>query len=170
MWSSKVSLQSYECQFHVSGVCADDFEVSIFLTEISTRHSLLVKSKTFKAKDFGDNPLRDLPSNDDDPVVIREDSDGEDEAALADILSVDSDNSEVMEPPTKRQKQRASGDHESDDKKKLGFQTSYNGFSIWGWVLCLLVERKGVPGKRSDDTSAQALMQEWISSQQQAEE
>lgn len=58
-----------------------------------------------------------------------------------------------------------------DDKKKLRFQTTYQGFSIWGWVLCLLVTRKGGPSKKRTDTNAgQALMEEWISSTQQQEE
>ena len=56
-----------------------------------------------------------------------------------------------------------------DDKKKLRFDTTYDGFNIWGFVLCLLVERKGSHGKKlegSDGGSAQALMEEWISTQQ----
>lgn len=58
---------------------------------------------------------------------------------------------------------------EDDDKKKLGFQTTYEGFSIWGWILCLFVERKGGPGKKSTglDGNAQALMQDWITSTQE---
>lgn len=58
-----------------------------------------------------------------------------------------------------------------DDKKKLGFKTTYEGFSIWGWVLCLLVTRKGGPNKKRTDTNAgQALMEDWISSTQQQED
>ncbi len=56
-----------------------------------------------------------------------------------------------------------------DDKKKMRFDTTYNGFNIWGFVLCLLVERRGGQGKKlqgSDGGSAQALMEEWISTQQ----
>lgn len=59
----------------------------------------------------------------------------------------------------------------SDDKKKLHFQTTYDGFSIWGWVLCLLVTRRGGPSKKmTDSNAAQALMEEWISSTQQQQE
>ncbi len=58
-----------------------------------------------------------------------------------------------------------------DDKKKLGFKTTYEGFSIWGWVLCLLVTRKGVPNKgRTEGNAGQALMEEWISLTQQQQE
>jgi hypothetical protein len=58
-----------------------------------------------------------------------------------------------------------------DDKKKLGFKTTYEGFSIWGWVLCLLVTRKGVPTKKKTENNAgQVLMEEWITSTQQQQE
>jgi hypothetical protein len=60
-----------------------------------------------------------------------------------------------------------------EDKKKLGFETTYEGFSIWGWVLCLLVTRKGGPSKKkTESNAAQALMEEWIvlTQQQQEEE
>jgi len=58
---------------------------------------------------------------------------------------------------------------EDDDKKKLGFKTTYEGFSIWGWVLCLFVERKGGPKKQASELgpNSQALMQEWIASTQE---
>lgn len=59
-------------------------------------------------------------------------------------------------------------DEDDDDKKKLGFKTTYEGFSIWGWVLCLFIERKGGPGKQASavEGNSQALMQEWIASTQ----
>jgi hypothetical protein len=60
---------------------------------------------------------------------------------------------------------------DEDDKKKLSFKTTYEGFSIWGWVLCLLVTRKGGPSrKRTENNAGQALMEEWISSTQQQQE
>lgn len=64
---------------------------------------------------------------------------------------------------------------ESSDDKKLRLTTSYEGFSIWGWVLCLLVTRKGRKKGSSVGTSSasasassgQALMEEWIGTQMQ---
>lgn len=59
----------------------------------------------------------------------------------------------------------------ADDKKKLGLKTTYEGFSIWGWVLCLLVARKGGPSRRRTENAAgQALMEEWISLTQEQHE
>lgn len=56
-----------------------------------------------------------------------------------------------------------------DDKKKLGLNTTYEGFSIWGWVLCLFVERKGGPARKQSglEGNSQALMQDWIVSTQE---
>ena len=60
-----------------------------------------------------------------------------------------------------------------DDKKKLSLKTTYDGFSIYGRILCLVVKRKGsVKGKEAAVGSAgsgQAMMEAWISSTQMAE-
>lgn len=56
------------------------------------------------------------------------------------------------------------------DDKKLQLTTSYEGFGIWGWVLCLLITRKGQKNRKKVDgatTSGQALMEEWIGTQMQ---
>jgi hypothetical protein len=60
----------------------------------------------------------------------------------------------------------------NDDKKKLGFNTTYEGFSIWGRVLCLFIERKGGPGKKPSGvpSNSQALMQDWIQTQEQKDD
>jgi hypothetical protein len=60
----------------------------------------------------------------------------------------------------------------ADDKKKLGFNTTYEGFSIWGRVLCLFIERKGGPGKKPYGVpgNSQALMQDWIQTQEQKDD
>jgi hypothetical protein len=60
---------------------------------------------------------------------------------------------------------------DEEENKKVGFKTTYEGFGIWGWVLCLLVTRKGVANRRQTDKDAgQALMEEWIASTQEQEE
>ncbi|KAJ9605060.1 hypothetical protein H2200_010450 [Cladophialophora chaetospira] len=139
----------------------DDFEVSIFLTEINTRHSLLVKNKTFTEK----TPLKSNNGNKmTGPVTIR-DEDDEDAVNLADIPAVEDADRNDGDPD----EDRAPVFDEEDDKKKLGFNTTYEGFSIWGRVLCLFVERKGGPSKKSTGIpgNSQALMQDWIQSTQE---
>ncbi|KAI1404909.1 hypothetical protein F4819DRAFT_445919 [Hypoxylon fuscum] len=211
-------------------VVEDDFEVSIFLTETSTRHALLTKHKHFH-----DTTQTKLVSNsgrlvgasneapiDVDaatelaPIIQREESDDEDAAAaLAAIPAVDEtaagsssgrrpkrarrntetetetaadrsgeghqqnsdveivsdsqdeegvdgddddglfvhddddpdDDQATRSPPAKRRRQAAAvtaegSNAEDDDKKKLAMDISYEGFSIYGRVLCLVVKRR----------------------------
>ncbi|KAJ9503815.1 hypothetical protein H2202_000954 [Exophiala xenobiotica] len=138
----------------------DDFEVSIFLTEIRTPHSLLVKNKTFKQKPpIQTNNGGKLTGTNSDAVLIRDESDEED---------VDLERIPQAEDPDEGL-DAALTTTDDDDKKKLGFKTIYEGFSIWGKVLCLFIERKGGPAKKSSgiEGNAQALMQDWIASTQE---
>ncbi|EKG15500.1 hypothetical protein MPH_07312 [Macrophomina phaseolina MS6] len=63
---------------------------------------------------------------------------------------------------------------EPDDKKKMALNTSYDGFSIYGRILCLVVKRKGPiarPGGSSGSAvahgtaSSQQMMEDWVSTQ-----
>jgi intein/homing endonuclease len=154
---------------------ADDFEVSIFLTETATRHSLLTKSKTFKDNDEITHNANRLIGTDKEPVLIRGESDDEADLIPFDKIPSANDSADDDEPSKKRvrnsaRRQGPERDVDEDDKKKLTFKTSYEGFSIWGWVLCLLVDRKGGPGKKASGPDAQALMAEWITSTQLQQE
>jgi len=189
-------------------VVEEDFEVSIFLTETSTRHSLLTKQKHFREPN-----KKSLQSNsqkltgatndtaievEDAPVIRREDSE-EDVLNLQDLpeaeedeedsLFVDEDDgprrskrprgitnassppesSPGFEPLPKRRKDNEGIDTEGegDDKKKMAMDTSYDGFSIYGRVLCLVVKRKDKKGKGPAGMSGgQAMMEDWITSTQ----
>jgi len=142
------------------------------LTELKTRHSLIVKHKTFKQKaslSTNNGGKMTAANHGVDSIMIRDESDDED-IAISDIPAAD-DESDVEE--TSRKLDEDFNPEQDDDKKKLGFKTTYDGFSIWGWVLCLFVERKGGPGKKSaaaTEGNAQALMQDWITSTQQQKE
>ena len=59
-----------------------------------------------------------------------------------------------------------------DDKKKLGLNTSYDGFSIYGRILCLVIKRRGMrnPTSASSVTSSQAMLENWVSTQAVAEQ
>lgn len=203
---------------------SDDFEVSIFLTELSSRHSVLTKQKIFKDKariqsnsgkltnwlttGTSDQPvlINEEPT---EPIVIREEDDEELiniadipeannvpassrrsarpkrqlEIAEKDTLSDESgsDNSALFVPgrPSKRSKTSETpakttedGDAEEagDDKKKLGLKTSYDGFSIYGRILCLVVKRRGVRTSGGGaPASSQAMLENWVSTQAAAE-
>jgi hypothetical protein len=194
-----------------SGV-VDDFEVSIFLTEAGTRHSLLTKQKHFLDKKEGgmksnankltgsgsavaseaaDTPFIPIEDDEDDNLLARipsapineddnedsglvngsrrrtkrgRDGDGDDGMFVPDI------DSEDERPPSKRirdiSQNYADEEDGQDDKKKLGMKTSYDGFSIYGKVLCLVVKRRGGIGTTKAANGGEAMMEGWIRSTQ----
>ncbi|KAG9255936.1 uncharacterized protein F5Z01DRAFT_525577 [Emericellopsis atlantica] len=186
-------------------VIEDDFEVSIFLTETNTRHSILTKHKHFHDKApeklrsntnkllgaTNENPV-DL--DDSNPPVLREESDDE-VTTLADIpLAGGSDTSRGKqakpdqpdddefgmedEEPYAVEIDSDEGDDSAmaqgnDDKKKMAMDVSYEGFSIYGRVLCLVVRKKDRSNQRTTSKSrpgaqagGQARMENWITSTQ----
>ncbi|KAL2878671.1 hypothetical protein SGCOL_005894 [Colletotrichum sp. CLE4] len=213
-------------------VVQDEFEVSMFLTETSTRHSLLTKHKHFRDKAPGKlqsnsnkliNETNDVPIDLDmesevaaGVVPIRQESESEDDiAGLSRIPAVDetsrprrskrqrgepredqdadfamsSDNDAGAEAsaieidsdddaprPSKRVKKQETGsdlEQDGDDKKKMAMDVSYEGFAIYGRVLCLVVKKR--QGLRLAVSTAaggakqpvgQASMENWISSTQ----
>ena len=201
-----VVADAYRC-VHVL-IPAEDFEVSIFLTETSTRHSLLYKQKHFREpnkKGLQSNSQKltgatnDTPIEVEDvPMIMREESD-EDGLDLQDVPEVEDEISDAdslfvsevegsrrskrqraatntgsppefapgFEPQAKRRKDAdLSAEEEADDKKKMAMDTSYDGFSIYGRVLCLVVKRKDKKGKGPAVSGGQAMMEDWITSTQ----
>lgn len=202
----------------------EDFEVSIFLKETSTRHSLLTKRKEFNSKPklksngkgltgwLGGNKKEDaidLEEGNQVPEVLREE--GEDDVVeLRDIpeastgkkrkpleaegqdaddaLFVSSSDEEFFATqraqPAKKRRRRdeaaveAVEDDEElkDDKKKLALDTTFDGFSIYGRILCLIVTRKGkkepLTGALNDAQPAggSQMMEKFIATQVAREE
>ncbi|KAJ5340535.1 hypothetical protein N7541_009659 [Penicillium brevicompactum] len=162
--------------------CPDDFEVAIFLRESRTRHSLLTRNKTFHGHGTRDkNPDSVSRPGDDtenptgstnDEIMIESDSEPE---GLHDIPESTGDEAPASARPKRKSKLKAGGvqleEDMGTDEKKLRFSTHYESFNICGWVLCLLVTRKGGKAKSSAataETPQQPLMEEWISTQAQA--
>jgi hypothetical protein len=196
-------------------ILTEDFEVSIFLTETSTRHSLLTKQKHFhepKKTGIQSNSSKLTGATNDTaidveeaPIIRREDSEEEEaalnlqdipaaEEALSDTddlfvseeegprrskrarrtnTELDDDFSPVPSPETEPLSKRRKEDSEvspdvveTDDKKKMGMETSYDGFSIYGRVLCLVIKRKDKKGKNPAVIGGQQAMEDWITSTQ----
>jgi hypothetical protein len=186
----------------------DDFEVTIFLTELSTRHSLLTKQKLFRdrprLKSTGTRLTGWLNNSRENRIVIEDDErvpeilreEDEEVVELRDIpeagangkrkvantvndedeaLFVSSDDEEFFQTQreagrkrTKRtpnQSAPASEDTTADDKKKLAMNTSYDGFSIYGRILCLVVKRKGKKAGPSAPVGGSQMMEQWVSTQ-----
>lgn len=187
------------------------------MTETSTRHSLIYRTKHFRDKlppKLESNSSKligetdSIPMDVDDeyhaPVLQEED---EEDVRLSDIpvaetttrrskrqrgmLDPGQDGSEVSEddettsaieidsdteaPPHKRPRARENdGLDASDDKKKLAMDVSYEGFAIYGQVLCLVVKKRASATTTSNSNSGgaksrpegQAMMENWISSTQ----
>ena len=195
-------------------VCSDDFDVSIFLTELSTPHSILTRQKVFKAdkdriKSNSEKMIGTIedPMEIDDDIGIRAESEDEGKSRLHEIptargnsnaayeeegqthapealfLSEDSEDSasgkglQTQQATTSRGKQEqrveseAKEDHTtSDNKKKMAVKTTYDGFRIYGRILCLVVKRKGIPKRKQVLHGAgQAMMEDWITSTQLAQ-
>ncbi|KAH8600980.1 hypothetical protein B0O99DRAFT_649040 [Bisporella sp. PMI_857] len=183
----------------------DDFEVSIFLTETSTRHSLLTKRKLLL--DPNKKPIQSNSSKltgdtkdtaidiDDEPVIRREEGEGgclglQDLPAIEETSSdtsalfvsddegprrskrprttvIDSEDDGHGEEHASKQRKvaEALSDEETEDKKKMAMKTTYDGFAIYGRVLCLVIKRKDRKGK-AVVSGGQAMMEEWITSTQ----
>lgn len=75
------------------------------------------------------------------------------------------------EPPSKRAKDDDQDAENPDEKKKMAMETTYDGFSIYGRVLCLVVKRKDKKGKATAGLSGNRVtMENWITSTQMPEE
>ncbi|KAG5914088.1 hypothetical protein E4U42_000683 [Claviceps africana] len=200
-------------------ITQDDFEVSMFLTETSTRHSLLTKKKHFREKGpqmMQSNSTKlisetnhvpvDVDGEQDTAIILREedgdddgdggaslsaipaarrkrrrgvnasDTDGGDSSGESDKNSTIDLDSDTERPVRKRARipsapEEGSSDGEEDDKKKLAMDVSYEGFAIYGRVLCLVVRRRGhnAPQRLRQGGIApegQANMENWITSTQ----
>lgn len=194
-------------------VSHDDFEVTIFLTELSTRHSLLTKQKQFSDKpklkntsnkltgwlNNSENPIH-LEDESPPPEILQEDDDDvvqlhhipeaapggsrrtvRGQESNGDGLFVSSSDEEYFqtqrERTTKRRKKEKNeersgpadpGVEDADDKKKMALSTSYDGFSIYGRILCLVVKRKGkkaTHGITPAPLGGSQMMEQWVSTQ-----
>lgn len=111
---------------------------------------------------------------------------GEEEEEEGEALFVSSDDEETVRTQRSKRRKRTTGQQrardsdgegnveaaepvDEDDKKKLALKTSYDGFSIYGRILCLIVKRKG---KKAASSAAAApvaggsqMMENWVSTQ-----
>ncbi len=165
-------------------VHGEDFEVGLFLTELSTTHQILRRERVVKDKGEG----KKTGATREDPVEVG-DEDGEERNAVPglareeteeekpNIMNIPSDNSDEddgVEEVSAPERTHKNGvgitiTNQTDDKKKLGFRTNYDGFRIYGRILCLVVKRTGiVKGKLLPGGTGQAVMESWIASTQEA--
>jgi hypothetical protein len=86
-------------------------------------------------------------------------------------IFIQSEDDEEEDPAPKRRKTNTkvmddtSKELEDEDKKKLGMKTSYEGFSIYGRILCLIVKRKGVKKSAGGNSAGTQMLENWVSTQ-----
>ncbi|KAI0844122.1 hypothetical protein F5Y00DRAFT_210520 [Daldinia vernicosa] len=90
-----------------------------------------------------DRDVDDQQSN--DVEIVSDSQDGEDDGLF--VNDEPNDDASTRPPPAKRRRGGVAapdGDNaeDDDDKKKLAMDISYEGFSIYGRVLCLVVKRR----------------------------
>ena len=146
------------------------------MTELSSPHSILTRHKHFAEKKTQLGVSKEAPleiDDEGDPPILREESDDEVKINLSDLPPVEESTGQGTADDAIDVDGSAEGDAaaadvavESDDKKKMGLNTVYDGFQIYGRILCLVVRRKDVKGRQSAGGTGQAMVEEWISSTQ----
>lgn len=118
--------------------------------------------------------LQDLPSAEEFPPV--EDisdagslfvADDEDQQALKRPRSgtnASQSRDSAPEPRAKRRKDSALEEEEQEDesKKKMAMSVTYEGFAMYGKILCLVVKRKSNKPTTNERSAGQAIMEDWI--------
>ena len=121
----------------------------------------------------------EVDDDEDAPPILREESDNDVKINMDDLPSAeesarrgtaedaihveDDENEDIM---ALAEEGTASQLHGSDEKKKMGLSTAYDGFQIYGRILCLVVKRKDRKGQQLAGRGGQAMVEEWISSTQ----
>ena len=147
-----------------------------------------VAGETVEIPDDSDDAEISILQEDDDGLVNLDDipeldpteQDEENERDDDELFVQDSEDSEPAfqrrrsTDPTRRRiawerkETEASKVATSEDKKKLSLRTYYDGFSIYGRILCLVIRRRGGRGSAAT-ASSQQLMENWVSTQAAAE-
>jgi hypothetical protein len=97
-----------------------------------------------------------------EPVIIRE----EDDDASVDLAQIPERG--VGKDDDAESSTNEDSVEEDDEAKKLRLKTSYEGFSIYGRILCLVVKRRGVR-QPAQPVSSQQMLENWVSTQAAAE-
>jgi hypothetical protein len=132
-----------------------------------------LKSNSSKLTNWLSGGDADKPIDIDAPSVpiLVEDDDNIDLSAIPSALAHLNDEDAVTIPSDDEDRDGSlfvsgrSDDTGGDDKKKLGMKTLYDGFAIYGKILCLIVKRTNAPSTVKSGASGQAMMENWVSSQ-----
>jgi len=161
--------------------------VGVFLTDLSTRHSLLAKSKRFVERPRlksnsgkmtgGMDGNADVPidvdaeseasarlNKSEDAVVLLEESDEEADMNVTPEMSLDEADIGKLTKVRRARGQGGTGAGQEEKKDKKKMRTMYEGFSIYGRILCLVVKRRG-SRHATGAQSGQQIMEQFVSTQ-----
>lgn len=163
--STKLIGESNDAPIDVDG----EYEVSVLREENSDDDEVRLSNIPVAAAPT--RPKRQR-NNDNSNISVQDPDEDDEESAI----EIDSD---ADEPASKRARLPETADEDDldgeDDKKKLAMDVSYEGFAIYGRVLCLVVRKRENKTQRSrqEGTSSainkpegQANMENWITSTQ----
>ncbi|KAL3474713.1 hypothetical protein BJX99DRAFT_173957 [Aspergillus californicus] len=155
-------------------IAEDDFDIALFLRESRTRHTLLTRHKNFEEP--GKKRTRtgsvSEPGGPDTGIMVESDSESEMNMDAIPRAATEGEGDTSEGRRVKRKRDESPQQSPETEDKKLRFRTNYEGFNIHGWMLCLLVTRKGDKGKAKaapSEPKRQVLMEEWISTQAQGD-
>ncbi|KAK1752549.1 hypothetical protein QBC47DRAFT_305726 [Echria macrotheca] len=140
-----------------------------------------------RRQDSGDFNQDSPDAHDENVHSVSDDASSDDDGDL--FGDEDASDDADRRPPAKRARSNAPTATAADEKKKLAMDISYEGFAIYGRVLCLVVKRRGAgPGAGAGSGSSrgglpagmspaaartqpgrmggQAIMENWITSTQ----
>jgi hypothetical protein len=122
-----------------------------------------------------------VPNDEESDIELPSDEDNAAADATSTIHLIEDDSDvEQHPPPNKRLRQRKTvvEDDQDDNKKKMAMDVSYEGFALYGRVLCLVVKKRESQSSASNAARAsvaepgqnkprgQAVMENWITSTQ----
>lgn len=150
---------------------------------LQSNSSKLTGATNDTAIEVEDAPVIVRQESDEDPINLDDLPDAGDDGSVSDSNSLFVDDDD--EAPRRSKRPRATTDisdghpskrtrdlnpldeEQADEKKKMAMDTSYEGFAIYGRVLCLVVKRKDKKGKGPAGLGGgQATMENWITSTQ----
>lgn len=161
----------------------------INLDDIPDAHEITGPRRSKRRRQDSTAARGDEQQDSDDGPDSEEDDDGSDQELFVSGGGEEGNDSDTRTgpPPPKRRKgkETAPDDDGTDDKKKLAMDISYEGFGIYGRVLCLVIKRRdggktvalssgagpsgGGRSQASGRPGGQASMENWITSTQMPE-
>lgn len=149
---------------------AEDYTVAVYITKVGRYHSILARHR-----DYSTTAAAPLKSNSAKllgegaaPVMVREESsDSEPELSTIPAAGPEKSPGAPRQQPTNAvgaDVETEEEEEEGDEKKKLSFTTSYEGFDVSDRILQLVVERRHTA---PPEHTAQ-IIENWIAQSQVA--